>query len=133
MREVKVTRAEGKLAQGLEIGPHRLTVDEPIDNGGEDLGPNPFEYLAAALGACTALTLQMYSRRKTWPLENAEVRVLIAAEEETQVFTRKIHLTGPLDETQRSRLLEIANHCPVHKLLTGKIRIETSLINEKEA
>ena len=133
MREVKVTRVEGKLAQTVEVGPHRLAADESIEKGGEDLGPNPFEYLATALGVCTAITLRMYSQRKTWPLENAEVRVLIAPEEEIQVFTRKIHLAGPLDETQRSRLLEIANHCPVHKLLTGKIRIETSLINEKEA
>jgi putative redox protein len=133
MREVKVNQIEGKLAQILVVGPHRLTADELLDKGGEDLGPNPFEYLASALGACTALTLRMYSQRKAWPLENAEVRILISQEEETNIFARKIHLVGPLDETQKARLLEIANHCPVHKLLNGKIRIETSLFDEKGA
>jgi putative redox protein len=133
MREIKITRVEGKLAQRVEVGPHQLTADEFIDKGGEDLGPNPFEYLAIALGACTALTLRMYSQRKAWPLENADVRILISKEEETSVFARKIYLAGPLDETQKARLLEIANHCPVHKLLTGKIRIETSLFDEKGA
>ena len=133
MREVKITKGDGKLAQRVEIGPHRLTADEPTDNGGEDLGPNPFELLASALGACTALTLRLYADRKAWPLENADVRVLISKEEETNIFIRKIRLMGVLDESQRARLLEIANHCPVHKLLTGKIRIDTSLFDEKGA
>jgi uncharacterized OsmC-like protein/alpha/beta superfamily hydrolase len=116
-----------------------LVADEPVAYGGGDEGPSPYEYLLAALGACTAMTLQMYARRKKWPLVEAVVRLshdkIHAADcrdcEETgsriDRFLREIELTGELDETQRRRLLEIAEECPVHRTLNGEMRIETSL------
>jgi putative redox protein len=128
MREVKVVRTEGKLAHRVEIGPHRLVTDEPEGNQGEDLGPNPFEYLCAALGACTALTARLYANRKGWGLEDIDVRVSLERQEDLTVFDRKVRFVGQLDQVQRERLLEIVNHCPVHKILTGRIQIHTAMI-----
>ena len=128
MREVKVVRGPGKLAHRVEIGPHHLVTDEPPTNQGEDLGPNPFEYLAAALGACTALTARLYAQRKGWPLEDIDVRVILNRQEDQTLFDRKVKFIGNLDQPQKERLLEIVNHCPVHKALTGRIRVETSLL-----
>jgi putative redox protein len=104
-----------------------LVADEPIAEGGEDAGPSPFEYLAAGLASCTAITLRMYAQRKNWPLENAEVQVSVERSSDSTRFARQIDLIGPLLPEQRQRLLEIANHCPVHKALSGKIEITTAL------
>ncbi len=105
-----------------------MTADEPTTNQGEDLGPNPFEYLAAALGACTALTAKLYAKRKEWPLEDTDVRVALTRQDDLTVFDRKVKFVGNLDQAQRERLLEIVNHCPVHKALTGRIRVDTALV-----
>lgn len=117
---------------------HVLLADEPESAGGADLGPSPYELLAAALATCTGMTLQMYARRKSWPLTEATVRVAHdrihagdCAECETadgrvDRLTRTVTLTGDLDDGQRARLLEIADRCPVHRTLTGEIIIETS-------
>src|SRR5665213_993660 len=118
MREVKVLRGIGKLAHRVEIGPHELITDEPLENQGEDLGPSPFEYLAAALGSCTALTAKLYSRRKGWPLDDIDVRVIIERQVDQTSFDRKVRFVGNLDQAQKQRMLEIVNHCPVHKALT---------------
>lgn len=116
-----------------------LVADEPVTYGGTNEGPSPYEYLLASLGACTAMTVQMYARRKGWPLEEAVVRLShqkIHAEDcrdcdekERRIdrFVRELELIGGLDGEQRQRLLEIAEHCPVHRTLTGTIRIETTL------
>lgn len=116
-----------------------LVADEPVIYGGTNEGPSPYEYLLASLGACTAMTVQMYARRKGWPLEEAVVRLShqkIHAEDcrdcdekESRIdrFVRELELIGGLDDEQRQRLLEIAEHCPVHRTLTGTIRIETTL------
>ncbi len=116
-----------------------LVADEPLAYGGTNEGPSPYEYLLAALGACTAMTVQMYARRKGWPLEEAVVRLShqkVHAEDCQECdekdrridrFVRELELNGGLDEEQRRRLLEIAEHCPVHRTLTGTIRIETTL------
>jgi putative redox protein len=128
MREIKVVRGSGKLAHRVEIGPHHLVTDEPPDNEGEDLGPSPFEYLATALGACTALTAKLYSQRKGWPLDDIDVRVNIERQEDMTSFDRKVRFIGNLDQAQRQRILEIVNHCPVHKALMGRIEIKTSMV-----
>ncbi len=128
MREVKVLRGIGKLAHRVEIGPHELITDEPLENQGEDLGPSPFEYLAAALGSCTALTAKLYSRRKGWPLDDIDVRVIIERQVDQTSFDRKVRFVGNLDQAQKQRMLEIVNHCPVHKALTGRIEIKTKLV-----
>jgi putative redox protein len=128
MREVKVVRTGGKLAHQVEIGNHHMIADEPFANQGEDLGPNPFEYLCVALGACTALTAQLYAQHKGWLLEDIDVRVTLARHEGLTTFDRKINFLGPLEKEQKEKLLEIVNHCPVHKILTGSIRIDTFLM-----
>jgi putative redox protein len=118
----------GRLAQSVDIDPHTLLADVVEVDGGDNLGPDPHELLDSALGACTALTLKLYAARKQWPLENADV---VITHEETPGhyrLIRRITLIGPdLSSEQRERLMEIANKCPIHKVLTGEIRIYTSL------
>ena len=117
----------GTLAQTLEIDPHTLLSDVTIAEGGESLAPGPHDLLDAALGACTALTLKLYASRKEWPLENADV---VITHEETSGhyrLNRVVTLQGDLSAEQRERLLEIANKCPIHRVLTGEIAIDTVL------
>ena len=104
-------------------------ADEPVEAGGLGSGPNPYDLLAAALGACTAMTLRLYAERKGWPLQQAVVRVLHARRgvERRDHFAREIVLEGPLDDAQRTRLLEIADRCPVHRTLEHGSQIITVL------
>jgi putative redox protein len=95
--------------------------------GGGDAGPQPHDFLLAALGACTSMTVKMYAERKGWPLRSVEVKLSQAKEGDVHVMKRQVRLEGDLDAEQRTRLLEIANKCPVHKTLTGHLRIETDL------
>ena len=127
MQVVKVHRNIGKLSQDISIGKHRLIADEPIDAGGEDRGPAPHDYLAAALASCTAITIRMYCLHKNWPLEDAEITVTLSKQGEITRLDRKIVLKGILEDEQKHRLIAVANSCPVHKTLHGKIEIETSL------
>jgi putative redox protein len=115
-------------ATQLVVGHHHTVADEPVDIGGGDTGPAPDEILLSALGACTAITLRMYAERKQWPLEGVEVKLDYAERsKEKTVITRRVELRGNLDEAQRDRLLQIANACPVHRILTGPVEIPTTL------
>ncbi len=125
METVKVRTGSGKFGQEIQIGRHRLAADEPATNGGGDAAPSPHELVLAGLGACTSMTLKMYAERKGWPLERVEVDLTLEKEGESTVIRRAIRLSGGLDAEQRTRLLEIAGKCPVHKTLAGEIRIET--------
>jgi putative redox protein len=127
MNPAIVTTAQGKHRQTVRIGAHTLVADEPVAAGGDDAGPAPHEWILAGLGACTSITLKMYADRKGWPLQSARVTVRGDHVDGAFVLSRDIQLVGPLTEEQRARLLEIANKCPVHKSLTGPIRIETRL------
>src|SRR5262245_49330058 len=138
MAEVVVS-SDGYLKQRITAGSHTLIADEPPEAGGADAGADPYSLLLAALGACTAMTLQIYARRKGWPLERVEVRLRHArihaedcdscqtSEGRVDRIERYISLTGQLSEEQRSRLLEIAARCPVHRTLTSEISIVDSL------
>ena len=127
MREVKASWVEDAvLASRIEVGPHHLQTDEPEDKGGADTGPSPHETLLSALGACTTSTLRLYARRKGWPLTNAIVRLTGHHEDGRYVINRQVVLQGPLDLDQRTRLLEIADKCPVHRTLIGEVVINTS-------
>lgn len=129
----------GRFAQAVAVGSHRLHADEPASFGGDDTGPSPYEWLVAGLGACTSMTLRLYADRKQWPLERVRVRLKhdkIHAQDcrecETKTgqldsIEREIELVGPLDETQRQRLLEIANRCPVHRTLHSEVLVRTQL------
>jgi putative redox protein len=137
---VVVRGGAGELRQDVQAGRHQLVVDEPVEGGGNDAGPTPYDLLLAALGACTAMTLRIYARRKGWPLVDVEVRLRHdkihardCAECETKEgrldhVEREILLHGPLDQSQRTRLLEIANRCPVHRTLASEIHMSTRLL-----
>lgn len=138
MAEVIVSSI-GYLKQQITAGAHTLIADEPGEAGGGDAGPDPYSLLLAALGACTAMTLQIYARRKEWPLEKVEVSLRhsrIHAEDcgdcattqgKIDQIERYISLAGPLSGEQKARLLEIAQRCPVHKTLTSEISIKDFL------
>jgi putative redox protein len=127
MREIKAGWVEGAvLAAHIEVGPHQLRADEPQEKGGGDTGPSPHQMLLSSLAACTTLTLRLYAQRKGWPLTDATVHVTGEHEGGRYVINRQVHLLGPLDVDQRTRLLEIADRCPVHRTLTGEIVINTS-------
>lgn len=128
------------FAQEISVGRHRLVADEPVADGGTDTGPTPYDLLLSALGACTSMTLTLYARRKAWPLEsvtvtlrNAKIHAADCEDCEKQNglldhFERDIELHGTLTDEQRTRLLEIANKCPVHKTLTSEIHVTTRLV-----
>lgn len=124
-----VTAQIGRDKYKTEIisGTHTLLADELKEHGGEDVGPEPPEYLNVALASCTAITLRMYADRKNLPLESVKVEVESIKAEWKTVFKRKVYLQGTLSEEQRQRLLEIANLCPVHKTLSNPIEIETTV------
>jgi putative redox protein len=106
---------------------HKLVADEPLALGGKNIGPTPGDYLRMALASCTAITLRMYANRKNWDLKAIKVDVNTSQADGVTLFTRNIELLGILDEEQRSRLLQVANACPVHKALGGTIQISTAL------
>lgn len=111
----------------IQVGPHTLASDEPLDLGGRDLGPKPDELAAAALGACTGITLRMYAGRKGWPLEGVEVALEVIEEGGKRSVRRRITFQGPLSAEQRARLRQIADACPVHKMLTQGTVVETTV------
>jgi putative redox protein len=106
---------------------HAIQADEPADKGGTDTGPEPFELLLASLGACTAITLRMYARRKGWPLDGVKVGVALDNDGAGGVVSVTIDCEGALDEGQRTRLLQIATACPIHKAITRGMIVETAL------
>ncbi len=125
-------RPGGKYTLDVDNGRHKLYADEPLNFGSADLGPSPFEYLCASLGSCTAITLRMYAGRKNWEIDNISVKVTHSQRKTEDnvlqtVFSRVLTVTGDLDEVARGRLIEIANKCPVHKMLEHGNLIETTL------
>ena len=137
---VIVRGAATGFAQEITAGPHQFVSDEPTSAGGTGSGPTPYDLLLAGIGSCTSMTIAMYARRKQWALERVTVRLrhsrvhaedCAACETRTAKLTlieRDIELEGVLDETQRARLLEIANRCPVHQTLTSQMHIKTTLV-----
>lgn len=123
---------EGLRVEASAIaGPWML--DEPADAGGSDQGPKPTEAVFGALGACTAITLRLYSERKGWPLEGVKIKVIATLPEPkdpegVRHFRQEVELLGPLDEAQRERLLVIAGKCPVHRILEGPNTFEEVLV-----
>ncbi|MFQ5753775.1 MAG: alpha/beta fold hydrolase [bacterium] len=137
----RIVARSGKSGFRTEINAngHHLVADEPISVGGTDSGPTPYDYLVAALGSCTSMTLRMYAGHKSWPLESVVVRlkhqkvhVQDCEQRDTNnkkldQIDREIELIGPLDREQKERLLEIADRCPVHRTLHSEIQVHSRL------
>lgn len=134
---VRVAEADPSgFLQDVNTREHHVYADEPAAYGGTNKGMTPYGFLSAGLGACTSMTIRMYARRKKWPLTKVWVDVKHDAmhaqdadggHSKIDQFVREIHLEGDLDETQRARLLEIADKCPVHKTLESSSEIKTIL------
>lgn len=143
--EVVVRGNVAGFTQEINAGAHRFFSDEPKDLGGENAGPSPYELLAAALGACTSMTIGMYARRERWPLASVTVRLRhskIHADNCANCETkdamldridRDIELVGNLTREQREKLLEIADKCPVHRTLTRGMKISSRLVDAAES
>jgi len=140
LRNVTVKSGPLRYAQNISVGPHVFQSDEPTDVGGNDAGPEAHELLMAALGACANITVQMYAERKQWPLQGVQAAVSYAsvrAENPADSHAKdgmldlidvEIALAGDLSEEQQRRLLEIANKCPVHRLLVSGVQVNTRLL-----
>lgn len=128
--EVRSSIGRARYRVDNTVGGHHWQADEPSSIGGGDTGPSPTQLLLSGLGSCTAITLMMYAERKQWPLDAVEVRLSFDAggePAEGRRILRHLELHGALNDEQRARLLQIANACPVHKLLSGPVHIQTDL------
>ena len=124
----------------MTVGSHTMMADEPVSYGGNDFGPSPYEFVSAGLSACTAMTVQMYVKRKGWDLQNIEVHTshtkvakqIVENGEQKEIkvdtFNREIKLKGNLDDKKIQRMLQIADKCPVHKTLHSAIEVITTLV-----
>lgn len=141
---IVVRNDAGSLRAEVMAGRHGFVVDEPVSVGGTNCGPTPYDLLAASLGACTAITLRLYAQRKNWPLDTVAVHLghqkrhaedcEACADPKAKLdhISREIELTGRLDAAQRERLMEIAEHCPVHKTLQGGVDISTTIFSQPQ-
>lgn len=131
MGDVTAHIADVDYVVSLSTATNTWQADEPVDVGGGDTGPSPTELLLSSLGACTSITLKMYAKRKGWPLDEVKVQLAFnpnGKPEDGNQITRQVTLIGALDDAQRARLLQVANACPIHKVLTGTIHIDTDLV-----
>jgi putative redox protein len=111
----------------LKVRKHTIIADEPEDVGGKDTGPRPGDFYRMSLASCTAITLRMYANRKNFDVKKIQVTVSTEEGEGKTILHTDIKINGNLDETQRQRMLQIAKLCPVHKVLTNPIEINTAL------
>jgi putative redox protein len=119
-------RQNGSFKHEIDIGEHQLTADEPESTGGTDEGPSPQELLAASLASCTAITIEMYAKRKGWNIGDVAVDVDYepAQRGSPTKFRMKVLLPKELPEEQRERLMQIAAKCPVHRTLEGEVMFD---------
>jgi putative redox protein len=132
MKTAIVRRTGAAFTHQVRIRQHELIVDEPAEDGGEDLGPSPQELLAASLASCTAITLEMYAKRKGWTVSPIEVECAYEPAERgaATVFELVLRLPATCSAEQLEKLRVIASKCPVHRTLEGEVvfreRVETS-------
>ena len=122
-----IETGENAFAVDINVSGHLIKGDEPLEAGGGNLGPAPFDLLTAALGECTAMTVRWYANQHQWPLDKVEVKLTHHKEGAQDIFKKQVILHGAeLTEEQRTRLIAIAAKCPVHKTITSSPIIETS-------
>ena len=134
---VSVESASPDFLENITVGGHELQADEPLNAGGRDAAPSPYELLLAALGACKVITLRMYAKRKGWPLRAVQINLShgkVHAEDSVNCISAgslidqidvEIKLQGELSAEQHGMLLAIAEKCPVHRTLTSMVQIRT--------
>ena len=134
---VVVVRGGGDgFAQEITAGGHHLVADEPVEAGGTDRGPGPYDLLMAALGACMSMTIALYARRKQWPLETVVIRLshsrvyakdclecVVRDDTRLDRISTEVQLSGALTAEQERKLMEVAHKCPVHRTLMSQIDI----------
>lgn len=133
MAEARIATADDPGKGGLQmmvgVGPARIVADQPLEAGGLDLGPTPHELLSAALAGCVAQTLRLYANLKGWPLGRVHVAVAHSKDDHAtppETFAVTVKLEGPLAPEQTERLMQIADHCPVHRTLAGGAKVTTA-------
>ncbi|WP_413997906.1 OsmC family protein [Flavobacterium sp. W1B] len=129
MEKIKTHLGQEKYKIEIKSATNTIIADEPVEKGGKDLGFSPKELLASALGACTSATVKIYADYKGWNLTDIKVEVTLNWDDIAlkSNITRNVELFGDLDQKQRERLLRVANSCPVHKILSNPVEIETFL------
>jgi putative redox protein len=122
-------REDGTLRHAVEMRGHTLVADEPKDEGGDDSGPSPQELMAASLASCTAITMEMYAKRKGWDMGDVAVHVEYepAQRGSPTRFRMRVELPKELPEDQRERLMQIGAKCPVHRVLEGEVMFEETV------
>ena len=135
-----IVRSARSLRSDIEAGPHRLIADEPVESGGTAAGPTPYDFLNAALGACTSMTIHVVAKRENIPVQSVEITVsndrmyakdcadCTSTEGYIHRFTVSIKLTGDLTPAQRERILAVAKRCPVAKTMMSEIRVDDVLV-----
>lgn len=127
MNTAVATIEQEKYTMQVFASQHQWVADEPKEENGKDLGPSPYDMLCASLATCTCATLRMYADRKEWNVNSIRTKVTLQSNSGLVQFTREVELTGDLDITQKNRLLQIANACPVSKILSQANTINTTL------
>lgn len=130
MKTSVATIGRQKYKTEIQAGNHIVMADEPEELGGGNLGFTPTQLLESSLAACTAMTMRMYADRKGWDLEKAEIKIGFKRNMSMQqvTFRKEIRLYGNLDQEQREKLLLMGSKCPIEKMMTGTIAIESQLI-----
>lgn len=135
-----IARSERGFRVDIDAGGHHLVADEPLDAGGSDQGPTPYDFLSAGLAACTSMTLHLVAKRENIPLEGLEMKVMndrtyakdcadcASAAGYIHRFTVEIRFIGNFTDAQRTRLQQVAGRCPVAKTLTSEIKIEEAFV-----
>lgn len=115
----------------LVSGKHAIVADELESSGGKDLGPQPQDFIRMGLASCTAITLRMYANRKKMDVSQIKVSVSNGPTTDRTTFQTDIHITGNITDDEKTRLIQVAKKCPVHKILTNPIQIEHTLTSGK--
>lgn len=130
-REARVRSTEHPRRQIISIGPHDIVADLPLDEEGQDAGPGPHDLLLAALGACTAMTVQWWAQHHRMAVEHVEVRLSQSRTERGHLFRRSVQVTGDLSEADLARLQHAAETCPIARTLTNEIAVETRVLVDR--